>query len=959
MSEQPENVKIHFAFVDYSLERKYDMRKRLLAANEDERLEIIKHASLHNSFLIKRRNITFSNQFYFNILTNRDAQNKIFPQLYKILSDRFLPDDKLEELATSDAARAYPSLTSEPYLEIMKKSTMTNSGAIRYLKEKEGFFLKKGDLDMAMATRSLLKEFSPPGLFTLNDLFTDQLLAKYSIHPLRYDKYFNRYVLQEVHNFSLYSLPTNPNIYFHSKELNDRIAESLVKKLINFVHDNLGLQPDFRIILQYAPLFNHLLSIASSIFFENLPLEEKLHLVNKNFTVNGLIEFLDNFDIEDNYEIWRKTATIFNVNGTPEYALEIMNILEQKWVNKVGESEKYQFYDTLATIHRNLQNYKEALNYYKKAWENIEKSETYGIRIPTTIPDLLGGKIVQNSLKYRKGVCLKNLGESYGHLNENEERDANIKKSIEIAKDLEKVPEKFSLYGNIAFAYRRLHNFEKEREYLKIALDFIDATISYNEINKLEERIIEFEQTSMNKKRLCEIDFKKGVIKILINAKQLQNSFFFQDSISYYLKALRRIEENGLKWDTSEILDEIGFCYYYLHEWVKSEEFFKQALEVKQSSEVQMFIIIVLIKLKKTEHARISFGQVTKIFNDPPDIIARKEYTWLVDLLNNLNGEEIQEFISFKDLLPHDIQKLNFLSAIAVVSASNGFSKLAVQLYNEAIKFALNNDTEYVSSNFNNIGTVYVEEDKYDKAINFFKKGLEINGNCRLCLYNMVNTYVNKLEFEEAKKYQQELINVLKKLKSPEEIISFNNSVLDYIDSLLNEILNIEKIDIEEVRGFLITAESFYLDYKGREPPFDASPIVTQLSKSLERILHDKVSIIFNNLKKKYRTKTWSKDFRMKFGNLFRGKTIGLGTWVKIIEQLEDKEIEEDVREFFDLLSKKFDKDACLIIMNASKDLSLERNPRSHYESLTMEQVIDLRKKLIRHLNMVISLLFN
>ncbi|GAH88673.1 unnamed protein product [marine sediment metagenome] len=174
----------------------------------------------------------------------------------------------------------------------------------------------------------------------------------------------------------------------------------------------------------------------------------------------------------------------------------------------------------------------------------------------------------------------------------------------------------------------------------------------------------------------------------------------------------------------------------------------------------------------------------------------------------------------------------------------------------------------------------------------------------------------------------------------------------------INEILNIEKIDIEEVRGFLITAESFYLDYKGREPPFDASPIVTQFSKSLERILHDKVSINFNNLKKKYSTKTWSNDFRRKFGNLFKGKTIGLGTWAKIIEQLENTEIDEDVREFFDLFRRKFDKDACLIIKNASNDLSLERNPRSHYESLTMEQVIDLRKKLIRHLNMVINLIF-
>lgn len=198
MPEHPENVKIHFAYIDHALERKYFLRKRLLAANEEDRFEIIKHASLHNCFLIKRRNITFSNLFYFKILTNRDAQNKILPELYKILAGRFIPDNKLEELAKSNAPRAYPSLNIEPYIQIMQKSNMTNSEAIRYLKEKEVFFLEEGALDRAMATRSLLKEFSPPGLFTLNDLFTDQLLAKYSIHPLKYDKFYNRYVLQEV-----------------------------------------------------------------------------------------------------------------------------------------------------------------------------------------------------------------------------------------------------------------------------------------------------------------------------------------------------------------------------------------------------------------------------------------------------------------------------------------------------------------------------------------------------------------------------------------------------------------------------------------------------------------------------------------------------------------------------------------------------------------------------------------
>ena len=98
MVKDIENVKIHFAYIDYAIERKFNLHKRLLTANEEERIEIIKHSSLHNNFLIKRRNVTFSNLIYFNILSNRDVQNKILPKLYKILTERFLPEKELEEL---------------------------------------------------------------------------------------------------------------------------------------------------------------------------------------------------------------------------------------------------------------------------------------------------------------------------------------------------------------------------------------------------------------------------------------------------------------------------------------------------------------------------------------------------------------------------------------------------------------------------------------------------------------------------------------------------------------------------------------------------------------------------------------------------------------------------------------------------------------------------------------------
>jgi len=70
-----------------------------------------------------------------------------------------------------------------------------------------------------------------------------------------------------------------------------------------------------------------------------------------------------------------------------------------------------------------------------------------------------------------------------------------------------------------------------------------------------------------------------------------------------------------------------------------------------------MFILIVFIKLRKIGLAKSAFEKVNEIFNVPPDIIAQKEYVWLVDILNFLKADEIQEFITFKELLSHNINE--------------------------------------------------------------------------------------------------------------------------------------------------------------------------------------------------------------------------------------------------------------------------------------------------------------
>lgn len=83
MSDNQEYLRIHFAWIDFCIEDKRNLREKLLNANESERFEIIKHQTLYNTFLLKRiKNFTFSNKIYFKILNNREIQKIIIPKLY-------------------------------------------------------------------------------------------------------------------------------------------------------------------------------------------------------------------------------------------------------------------------------------------------------------------------------------------------------------------------------------------------------------------------------------------------------------------------------------------------------------------------------------------------------------------------------------------------------------------------------------------------------------------------------------------------------------------------------------------------------------------------------------------------------------------------------------------------------------------------------------------------------------
>ncbi|MHA1767931.1 MAG: hypothetical protein ACTSVK_16920, partial [Promethearchaeota archaeon] len=408
MEDTPKNIKIHFARIDYCIEMRKNLRKNLLNATEAERLEIIKNFALYNYFLLKfNRNFVFSNLIYLNMFKDSNFKSKIKPKLYNIISERFITEDELQELISSNALKVYPSLDIEPQDSILRKFDLTDSDVIHYLKEKEKFYLEKGDLDGAMAARSLVKEYSPPGLLTLNDLFTDRFLAKYSIHPLRYDKFINQFSLLKIKNFLKHNSFFNLSDFFCSLELGNNYPIGLIEELDQFIFDNLGLKYSIELAIQYAPLINNLLLIASSIYFESLSIEDKIKLINKDLTIDMFMNHIKQEEIGKNYNNLIHTAIIFIKNGAPEFSFKIMKIIEQNLMDSIEKEDKFQFYEILATNYRELEIYDEALYYYKLAWEYVEYSKPY--MTIYSIENFLEAKEKRYELLYslecRKGVC--------------------------------------------------------------------------------------------------------------------------------------------------------------------------------------------------------------------------------------------------------------------------------------------------------------------------------------------------------------------------------------------------------------------------------------------------------------------------------------------------------------------------------------------------------------------------
>ena len=100
------------------------------------------------------------------------------------------------------------------------------------------------------------------------------------------------------------------------------------------------------------------------------------------------------------------------------------------------------------------------------------------------------------------------------------------------------------------------------------------------------------------------------------------------------------------------------------------------------------------------------------------------------------------------------------------------------------------------------------------------------------------------------------------------------------------------------------------------------------------------------------------KIFGKKFGNLLSDKSIFLGSWIRIIEDINKPSISFDLIPFKKILKTRVSDEILEIIREGCEDLINARNPGAHNVILTMDDMIDLRSNIISKLNKIIDALY-
>ncbi len=940
-SENQEFIPMHFIWVERGIQDAIKLRNSLQGANKNDKEKIAHNIALDNIFMLKRNNnVCFSNLIYQKIVEDREKLDKIIREISKILVDSFMDEKSLKDAIYNNFLRAEIFDSSLGFTDFILKANKTHSDALKYLQYRWENFMHQGDREEAIAAEAYFREYLT-GRIHYEILFSKSQLYEGVTHPQRYTYHGRSYSINSVQNYRLYQTVTDnyPNFLGELKTL---FAEPIKKKLISVMKSLFDIEEDSEFKDEYMVFINRLLSIASTIYFKSLSTNDKIDLLNQKLSLEKLVSVILEKGVGD-FKSWVKIIDCLNEYSFFNLAQRLIEPFKPQ-ISILNISDKMVTYEVLAKIYRNQENYAESLKYLNLTLDCFN-SDTDDVLKKTILFEIL---------------LISEIAELNGKLSDSITLAKYLTRLRELKNKLIDIKKKYEACYRISKVYKYLERFEEERAYLIELIDLNYREASSEQIIYIDLRIDAFYTTKMKVQKLSYIEKQAYLRKRLFEANECVNHLYLFEGEEKFQELLKFLNHNPEIGSLKEIYKHLGFVNLYNREYQKSVDYFSHVLELSDDLESTLYSSISYYMMGKKSTGKELLHILPSTLKNADDRVYVIFDYWLLTAVNFLSINEVEIFFQ---LISDPLQPNMFGLWINIGKklADFGFIRSAQQFINLSLSISESNQEKALC--YNILGTIMANKDSHNEAINQYLEALKLDRKYILCYQNLGRSYMHKHDFPNAIRSFKNALDLVSTTGYPKIEIESIKSDLSYCESYKGNSFNINRITSEKVRNALISAERIYLHFHDKKDLLDASSIINSYSKALEIMVHEEISPLFNPLIKIYREKYFKQElgtnFHIKFGNLFRKKTISLGVWSQILKEFQQEQEDSILKEFKMCLTQNASEDLLNSIKSACDYIRPIRNPLSHQENASLAEVMERRIEIIVLFNRLIDKLYS
>ena len=704
-------------------------------------------------------------------------------------------------------------------------------------------------------------------------------------------------------------------------------------------------------------LISHIISILSYSWFFEQEIKYKLSILNALYEFHLSKEsIIQAYKIMKNHD-GKKFADISFLSiasSLYQHGLFDESKLIDETVAELTESSTLQrvFYSNLATAYREMGEFGNALSYYKKSYELLEAKRDRG-----------------NS----RALCveLKNIGESYLHLDDGKTASEYFRKVEKKIVSLRKKFDKCNILWNLANACRRCGYFEEEYTYLD---EMIKRNILTDEFEMRVMARLTILTMAVNTDGMLN---NEAIAKIELDQQYKQKqqvvSFFFE--AFQFQRLIQYCNSSLIKNDMLEQSEfhKLGLSYFHVGKYDECSVIIAKSL-IEKSIDPHGLVLSGISDLLTQDNNIGCQGlalalTITRIPMMSPEMMVQQMFILLIRKQNELPLELYSLLSRVVGKLPEKFPKSEAYGIFGYVLMDLGLWEEAIDCF----KTGLSIDAKDAGL-YNNFGTLYAKLGKTDDAMMNYNLAIEHDPTLPDPYYNIANTHAIFNDFDLSLKFLSKAIEL-----APEN--QLYSRMKSRWGELRNEYFNYVNLPDKKVKDFIMSGENYLNNMPTKGINYqDFSLALTAYGKAAESMLDIRLSIPFHDQTiatygEKIDNKYWKghkKEIPPLHGKLrkifFKPKvqSIGLGEWAWIFNDVANNSFQSEgfnspnpiTSSFEQYIKKRFSLTEIRSMGKLCKEMSIYRNGSSHTEAKTQDDVFAIRKLVVSTMNDLIQLIY-